>query len=729
MSVVPKRSSILGFAFGPPSRRQPPKTQQRTFLTTSQPHNQNQLAHTERTANNNPTSATAQNAFYSALMRASLPKLVIERFESGRYAANQAANEAYLKALQMTGKVPAPGASLGGTATAASGMTPDKLQAVGQAVAAQSYGAGIGSVTPKNTSGTGAKEAPLYVVVEESTGSMVFRWAKMLIYAGLAGYFVLVIITMVVELTSGLRTRVSTNTEVVAEKQTVRFSDVHGCDEAKDELQELVQFLTNPEQFNKLGGKLPKGVLLVGPPGTGKTMLARAVAGEAGVPVFYMSGSEFDELYVGVGAKRVRDLFAQARAKAPSIIFIDELDAAGGKRNARDPAYAKQTLNQLLTELDGFNPSTGVILIAATNYPEALDKALTRPGRFDRHVNVPLPDVRGRIEILKHHMRNVPIDATVDATILARATSGMSGADLENLVNQAAVHASRLKYKKVNATNFEWAKDKIMMGAEVKSRMIREKDKVMTAYHEAGHALVNLFTPSSAQLYKMTIIPRGRALGVTHMLPEMDAVSMGYDQYLASIDVSMGGRAAEEVVYGPNKVTSGIASDVQSATKVAYHLVTQCGFSSKLGNVDLASDYNHLSSETKQLIEQEVREIVEAGRQRADQIIRDKRKELEALKDALIEFETLDKAEIEKVLRGEKLVRLEVQLREEDKVKDDDAKKGPKGGGNVQEGKPKEIGGKGGVGIKLPEVLLPPGAGSRDGTGGASAARVVMDDR
>ncbi|KAK5250635.1 i-AAA protease yme1, partial [Exophiala xenobiotica] len=376
---------------------------------------------------------------------------------------------------------------------------------------------------PGNKSGTGAKEAPLYVVVEESWGATILKWVKTFLWVGLAGYFLLVVLTMVVEFTGSFRTRVGQNNEVQPQQQTVRFSDVHGCDEAKEELQELVEFLKNPDKFNRLGGKLPKGVLLVGPPGTGKTMLARAVAGEAGVPVFYMSGSEFDELYVGVGAKRVRDLFSQARNKAPAIIFIDELDAVGGKRNARDPAYAKQTLNQLLTELDGFSPSTGVILIAATNYPESLDKALVRPGRFDRHVTVPLPDVRGRVEILKHHMRNMPIAADVDATNLARATSGMSGAELENLCNQAAVNASRLKYKKVNSQNFEWAKDKIMMGAENKSRIIREKDKVMTAYHEAGHALVNIFTPGSKELYKMTIIPRGHALGVTHQLPEMDA--------------------------------------------------------------------------------------------------------------------------------------------------------------------------------------------------------------
>ncbi|RMZ76178.1 hypothetical protein DV737_g4947, partial [Chaetothyriales sp. CBS 132003] len=710
------RSAMPAFLPGPPPRRGCRLGGQKRAFSSSFHRQtwQNALAHAERTANSNATSATAQNAFYQALLRANMPKIVIERYQTGRYASNAAADAAYLKALQMTGSVPAPG-SAHAEAFNGSVLSQSQLQAVGQAVAGQSIGAGS-VVRPGTRPGTGAKETPLYVVVEESWGSTIFRWAKMLLWTGLVGYFILVMLTMVAEFGGSLRTRVGQNNEVQPQHQTVRFSDVHGCDEAKEELQELVEFLMNPEKFNQLGGKLPKGVLLVGPPGTGKTMLARAVAGEAGCPVFYMSGSEFDELYVGVGAKRVRDLFAQARNKAPSIIFIDELDAVGSKRNARDPAYAKQTLNQLLTELDGFSPSTGVILIAATNYPESLDKALTRPGRFDRHVNVPLPDVRGRIQILKHHMRNVPVASDVDATTLARGTSGFSGADLENLVNQAAVHASRQKLKKVNMNNFEWAKDKIMMGAESKSRLIREKDKIMTAYHEAGHCLVNLNTPNSDDLYKMTIIPRGRALGVTHMLPEMDAVSRGYDQYLASIDVCMGGRAAEELIYGPSKVTSGIAHDVQSATQIAYHLITQCGYSKKLGNVDLASDYERLSGETKQEIEREVREIVEGGRARADKIMSEHRKELEMLKDALLEFETLTKEEILKVIKGDKLKRIEPDTREEGEGEEKDENAGGRASRPAETKKKHESASKGGMGIKLPEVLLPPGAtGNRGG--------------
>jgi ATP-dependent metalloprotease len=694
---------MVAFGFGGSSGRgnNAGRGQKRSFSNTSQLSNQNMLAHAERTANNNPTSATAQQAFYAALLRANMPKIVIERYQTGRYANSQATDASYLKALQVTGTLPPPGAP--NQTQPAGGLDQHTLQSVGQAVAAHNYGGSF--VTPSAKTGTGAKESPLHVIVEESWGASVFRWVKFLVIAAIMAYFGIVVLTMLVEFAGSFRTRVGQNNEVQAQHQTVRFSDVHGCDEAKEELQELVEFLTNPEKFNQLGGKLPKGILLVGPPGTGKTMLARAVAGEAGCPVFYMSGSEFDELYVGVGAKRVRDLFQQARNKAPAIIFIDELDAVGGKRNARDPAYAKQTLNQLLTELDGFSPSTGVILIAATNYPDALDQALTRPGRFDRHVNVPLPDVRGRIQIIKHHMKNVPVSTDVDATTLARATSGMSGADLENLVNQAAIRASRLRYKKVNGECFEWAKDKIMMGAEAKSRVMREKDKIMTAYHEAGHALVNLFTPGSNQLYKMTIIPRGRALGVTHSLPDMDAVSQGYDQYLAHIAVAMGGRAAEELIYGPDKVSSGISSDVSSATQTAFALVTRFGYSPKLGNVDLATDYSSLSSETKQEIEREVRRIVEDGRKRADKIMADNRAGLEALKDALIEFETLDREEILKVLKGEKLQRIQPEIREEPEEKKDDS-----GGRPLKspgEERKKKTGGTGGVGIKLPEVLLP----------------------
>lgn len=517
------------------------------------------LAQKEKTANNNPTSANAQNMFYIALMRAKMYPIIVDRYQSNRFASNSMSEAIYTESLQHIH---------GGSATPmqseVSGqnqnLNSEQLQAVGQAVAARNHGSDATISSTKQT-GTGSKDSPLHVVVEESFGNTVFRWVKFLFYFCFFGYLSLVLITILVETTGVLKNvRGPQNMEAQPQQQKVRFSDVHGCDEAKDELQEVVDFLLNPEQFSALGGKLPKGVLLVGPPGTGKTLLARAVAGEASVPFFYMSGSEFDEVYVGVGAKRVRELFNQARTKAPAIIFIDELDAIGARRNERDAAYVKQTLNQLLTELDGFSQSTGVIILGATNYPQLLDKALTRPGRFDRKVAVDLPDVRGRMDILRHHMKNVQISTDVDVAVIARGTPGFSGADLENLVNQAAIHAIRQKQTKVGPKELDWAKDKIMMGAEARSRIIQDKDKLLTAYHEAGHALVAYFSPESTPLYKITIVPRGMALGVTHFLPEMDMVSRNYSEYLSEIAVSMGGKAAEELIFGPDKVTSGITA-------------------------------------------------------------------------------------------------------------------------------------------------------------------------
>jgi len=545
-----------------PKSNNPTNSQRRTLFGASS--SQNLLAHMEQTANNNPTSATAQNAIYAALLRANMPAIVVERYQTGRFASNPACEATYLRALERMGQ--AEGAAVGATNSQMLGQTGglnnEQLQAIGQAVAAQSRGGNIAMARGKSGStGTGAKESPLYVVVEESIGGAIFKWAKFLLYFGLVTYFSLVMITVAVE-TTGILRKVGgqQSNEAQPQHQTARFSDVHGCDEAKEELQELVEFLKAPERFSNLGGKLPKGVLLVGPPGTGKTLLARAVAGEAGVPFFFMSGSEFDEVYVGVGAKRVRDLFNAARAKAPAIVFIDELDAIGGKRNERDAAYVKQTLNQLLTELDGFSQSSGVIILGATNFPQLLDKALTRPGRFDRNVVVPLPDVRGRMEILKHHMKNVQVGTDVDESILARQTPGFSGAELENLVNQAAVRASRHQKKKVGMQEFEWAKDKILMGAERRSAVIQQKDKVMTAYHEGGHVLVALYTKGADPLYKATIMPRGTALGITYQMPEMDKVSMTKKECLARIDVCMGGKVAEELVYGPDNVSTGPAS-------------------------------------------------------------------------------------------------------------------------------------------------------------------------
>ncbi|TKX23709.1 mitochondrial inner membrane i-AAA protease supercomplex subunit YME1 [Elsinoe australis] len=624
---------------------------------------QNLLAHMEQTANNNPSSATAQNAFYSALLRAGMPEILIERYQSNRFATNPACDQMYLRALERVGAAESSGAGFGAGAGAGygqqnrnpGGMNNDQMQAVGQAIAARTQGSNV-SITARQ--GSGQKKEPLYVVVDESLGSTIFKWFKFIAGFAFVCYISLVIMTLAVDATGAIKkVGQSTHAEAKPEMQKTKFSDVQGCDEAKEELQELVEFLKSPDKFSTLGGKLPKGVLLVGPPGTGKTLLARAVAGEAGVPFFYMSGSEFDEVYVGVGAKRVRDLFSAARGKSPAIIFIDELDAIGSKRHERDAAYAKQTLNQLLTELDGFEQDTGVIIIGATNFPESLDKALTRPGRFDRNVAVSLPDVRGRIAILKHHMKNIRFDAEVDPETIARGTPGFSGAQLENIVNQAAVRASKNKAKKVVMDDMEWAKDKILMGAEKRSMVIQEKDKIMTAFHEGGHALVAMLSKDADPLYKATIMPRGHALGITFQLPELDKVSESKKQLQDRLDVYMGGKVAEELVYGAENVTTGASSDIQGATQIAYMMVTRAGMSSTLGNIDLSSDYSRLSSETKQRIEDEVRKMIDESYDRAKKLLTENRKKLDLLAAALVEYETLDKKEMEAVVRGEKLTK------------------------------------------------------------------------
>lgn len=521
------------------------------------------LATREATANRNPNSATAQNAFYQLLLKANMPAIVVERYQSGLYASNEAADGAYGRALDMLQQGGAAG--VGSSAAAynmhgGSNIPPEQAQAVAQAVAARVKGTNIASPTGASAGKNGA----LHVLVEETKGVIVFRWIKTLLYFGLAVYMSLVMVTLAVSWFDNMdiykRGMKKGQTPVRAENQKTRFSDVHGCDEAKDELQEVVEFLKNPDKFSNLGGKLPKGVLLVGPPGTGKTLLARAIAGEAGVPFFYMSGSEFEEVYVGVGAKRVRDLFSSAKEKSPAIIFIDELDAIGGKRHSRDSTYMKQTLNQLLTELDGFHESTGVIVIAATNHPQALDKALTRPGRFDRHVVVGLPDVRGRLAILNYHAKKVKLSPEVKFDSIASRSGGLSGAELENIVNQAAVRASRAKAQNVTMRDLEWAMDKIIMGAE-RRLVVSPKEKLMTAYHEAGHALVQLHGDKPpSQLHKVTILARGQSLGHTAYIPEMDKYSYTLNDFVFQIRVLLGGKVAEELAFGLENTTSGVSN-------------------------------------------------------------------------------------------------------------------------------------------------------------------------
>ncbi|CAK7206500.1 i-AAA protease yme1 [Sporothrix eucalyptigena] len=642
--------------------------QQQRSIVLSGGISRNLLENREAAANRSPNNAGAQNAFYQVLLKANLPMIVIERYNSGRYASNEATTEAYHRALGMVSATPGAatssiadgsavigGMSGSGIAANNSHLSPSQLQAVGQAIAAQHRGASI--AVGKGAQGTGAKDAPIHVVVDQPIGDVIFRWIKFVLWFCLFTYFSLVVITMLIEgLNTFKRPTGRSDNEVKAENQKTRFTDVHGCDEAKEELQELVDFLKNPSGFSTLGGKLPKGILLVGPPGTGKTLLARAVAGEAGVPFFYMSGSEFDEVYVGVGAKRVRELFTSARAKSPAIVFIDELDAIGSRRNSRDAAYVKQTLNQLLTELDGFEQNSGVIILAATNFPELLDKALTRPGRFDRLVNVDLPDVRGRLAILKHHATKVKAAKDVDLNSIALQTSGLSGAELESIVNQAAIHASKAKSKFVTKNDFDWAKDKVIMGAERKSMVISPKEKELTAYHEAGHALVSYFSPSAPnKLYKVTVLPRGSSLGHTSMLPEMDKYSYSVKDFLAMIDVSLGGKLAEEIVYGNEMVTGGASSDLEHATSIAYRMVTQLGMSEKVGPVQFWSRYNQLSSETKSVIEAEVQKTLFEAYERSRKLLQSKRKELDLLAKALLEYETLDKDEVLKVISGQSL--------------------------------------------------------------------------
>jgi cell division protease FtsH len=476
----------------------------------------------------------------------------------------------------------------------------------------------------------------------------------------------------------------------------ITFADVAGVDEAKEELEEIVEFLQDPSKFQRLGGKIPKGALLIGPPGTGKTLLARAIAGEAGVPFFTISGSDFVEMFVGVGASRVRDMFEQAKKNAPCIIFIDEIDAVGRSRGAGlggGNDEREQTLNQLLVEMDGFESNEGIILIAATNRPDVLDPALLRPGRFDRQVVVPNPDIIGREKILKVHMREIPLAHDVDTKVIARGTPGFSGADLANLCNEAALLAARRNKRVVTMSDFEDAKDKVMMGPERRSMVMSEKEKQLTAYHEAGHAIVALNVPASDPVHKATIIPRGRALGMVMQLPEADKLSMNLEEMTSRLAVLMGGRVAEEHKFGMEKVTSGAASDIQMATKLARAMVTQYGLSEALGPISYADDQGEvflgqqimrsssLSPETSRKIEDEVKRLVEDGLKTAKEVLTKKKKDWIIIAEGLLEYETLSGEDITNLIAGKPLKRPD---------EDDEAKpKGPSAAVPITKAKPK----------------------------------------
>eukprot|EP00581_Thalassiosira_minuscula_P005887 CAMPEP_0183747170 /NCGR_PEP_ID=MMETSP0737-20130205/67120_1 /TAXON_ID=385413 /ORGANISM="Thalassiosira miniscula, Strain CCMP1093" /LENGTH=800 /DNA_ID=CAMNT_0025982879 /DNA_START=363 /DNA_END=2765 /DNA_ORIENTATION=+ len=487
-----------------------------------------------------------------------------------------------------------------------------------------------------------------------------------------------------------------------AEGSDVRFDDVKGVAEAKAELEEIVLYLKDPERFTRLGGKLPRGLLLTGPPGTGKTLLAKAIAGEAGVPFFFASGSQFEEVYVGLGAKRIRELFEAAKGKSPAIIFIDEIDALGGSRKLKDQSALKQTLNELLVQMDGFEENSGIIVIGATNFAESLDNALLRPGRFDKHVAVPLPDVGGRKEILEMYASKTKIAPDVDLNILARGTTGMSGADLYNLMNQAAVKASVDGLEAITMTVFEWAKDKILMGAERKSAVITPETARCTAYHEAGHALVGVLTEGARTIHKATIMPRGQSLGMVTMLPEGDQTSMSRKQMLAQLDVCMGGRIAEELIFGNENVTSGASSDIQMATNIARAMVTKYGFSDDVGIVFYGGDTGQQDAggKMRNQIDEEVKRLTSASYERARALLKKHAREHKLLAETLLEYETLTGDEVrDLVLKGRKpdrpVVNTDGSLGDQTVVNGGGGKSGKssKGGGGGGEGRKSRLAG------------------------------------
>jgi len=598
------------------------------------------------------------------------PEATIQRFESSRYAADEAVVKEYIHALVKLGRLDRAnlpeamrraGAHQAGAASAGGG---GGQQAVGVAQAAGGGGGGgqqgmLGSIFTQGPSAAaaaanGGSRDPVHVVMSEP-GVRSQLW-KTVRFAGISFLLFSGASAMMEDRgisggLAGLGGSKDQNEPVDA--SDTRFSDVKGVDEAKAELEEVVSFLRAPEKFTRLGGKLPKGLLLTGPPGTGKTLLARAIAGEAGVPFFYASGSEFEEMFVGVGARRVRDLFASAKKKQPCIIFIDEIDAIGGKRNPKDQHYMKMTLNQLLVELDGFAPTDGVIVVGATNFPESLDKALVRPGRFDRHVVVPTPDVEGRRQILELYLEKIPMGPDILTATIARGTSGFSGAELSNLVNMAALKAAQDDKEEVSMADLEFAKDKIIMGAERKSAVISDSSKKLTAFHEGGHALMAIKTKGATPVHKATIMPRGQALGMVTQLPSTDETSISKLQLIARLDVCMGGRVAEELIFGADSVTTGASSDLDQATNIAHAMVTRYGMSDKIGPVALdLSDGLTVSTDTRRLVEEEVRIMLDASYKRTIKTLESHKVELHKIANALLEHETLSGDELNQVLKG-----------------------------------------------------------------------------
>lgn len=700
------------------------------LVSTMGPFVRKRLRALEDAANAAPHDTSRALALYQAANRAGQPALVVRRVESRIDALDANGAREYVKALSSVGRLDRLDLAdisqrvQRGAVSAEAPWASSSHDAYSRGAAPSWSGAAAGA-GGRAPSGATAGDEPLQVVVTEPLRAQIWRVFRNLVVAGA----VVLMISMVRALarpgrgegraaalartwahsvehelraqvleergltrgaTGGLSAFTTDVKPVTSSNKT--FDDVVGVDEVKAELEEIVRYLRSPKTFTRLGGKLPKGVMLTGPPGTGKTLLARAVAGEAGVPFFYMSGSEFEEVFVGVGARRVRDLFSAAKARAPCIIFIDEIDAIGSHRNPKDQQAMKMTLNQLLVELDGFNQNEGVIVIGATNFPEVLDRALVRPGRFDTMINVPLPDVKGRQQILELHSRPIPLAPSVNIETIARATPGFSGADLHNLMNVAALKASTDGLDSVGMAALEYACDKIRMGAERKSAHISKDNLRMTAYHEGGHALVALYTPAATPIHKATIVPRGMALGMVSYLPEKDQLNLSRQQMLALLDVAMGGRIAEEIVFGTSGVTTGAQGDLATATSIARNMVTRYGMSEAVGPIYAGEeDLGQLSPATRELIDKEVQQLLQvcaeapaprpmrarscahpglrcgvppyrtgpsspqSAADRARSLLKSRQKELHLLAAGLQKHETLSLDEIKKIVNGERL--------------------------------------------------------------------------
>nr|CAD1834148.1 unnamed protein product [Ananas comosus var. bracteatus] len=617
-------------------------------------------------ADANPRDAAKQSALLSELNKHS-PESVIRRFEQRSHAVDSKGVAEYLRALVMTNAIAEylPDEQSGKPST-----LPNLLQELKQRASGNEdelfLNPGI------------SEKHPLHVVmVDPKASSRSTRFAQELlstilftVVVGLMWVMGAAALQKYVGSLSGIGTSgvgsgatyspKELNKEIMPEKNVKTFKDVKGCDDAKKELEEVVEYLKNPSKFTRLGGKLPKGILLTGAPGTGKTLLAKAIAGEAGVPFFYRAGSEFEEMFVGVGARRVRSLFQAAKKKAPCIIFIDEIDAVGSTRKQWE-GHTKKTLHQLLVEMDGFEQNEGIIVMAATNLPDILDPALTRPGRFDRHIVVPNPDVRGRQEILELYLQDKPMADDVDINAIARGTPGFNGADLANLVNIAAIKAAVEGVEKLTAAQLEFAKDRIIMGTERKTMYISEESRKLTAYHESGHAIVALNTDGAHPIHKATIMPRGSALGMVTQLPSQDETSVSKKQLLARLDVCMGGRVAEELIFGEDYVTTGASNDLHTATELAHYMVSTCGMSDAIGPVHVKE---RPGSEMQSRIDAEAFKLLREAYDRVKRLLKKHERALHALANALLEYETLNADEIKQILNPDPEVELSNQLEE-----------------------------------------------------------------